>query len=287
MVPSRPRYEHVVYTQASQLRDPKRVVMEMSADLLRARGLGWRLFIRELTSRYRQTAFGYVWVALPALVTSLAFILMRGADVVVVAETGIPYPIFVLSGTAFFSLFTELINAPARTISQSKSMLVRVNFPREALILSSVLLSLFGFAVNLLVLMVALLVYGVVPEITVLVAIIPLIGIGLIGLMIGVVLAPIGALFQDVTYGLTIVAFGIMFITPVAYIQPEEGLLARFNELNPLSPLINSTRDLAFSTGGSDLPSVFAIIGVSFVALVFAWLFMKLAMPIVVERLGS
>ena len=45
--------------------------------------------------------------------------------------------------------------------------------------------------------------------------------------------------------------------------------------------------DLSFGTGGSDLPAVLIIIGLSAVALVFAWLFMKLAMPIVVERLGS
>lgn len=58
--------QEAVYTPNSHLGIGWRVWSEMVQELARSRGLMWRLFLRELSARYRQTAFGYIWAFLPA-----------------------------------------------------------------------------------------------------------------------------------------------------------------------------------------------------------------------------
>jgi lipopolysaccharide transport system permease protein len=65
------------------------------------------------------------------------FIILQAQSVVNFGETDIPYPVYVLVGTTLWQLFTESMNAPLNSVKSSKSMLAKINFPREALIISA------------------------------------------------------------------------------------------------------------------------------------------------------
>ena len=54
----------VVYTPESQIRHPLKLLKSMIFDLKASRELAWRLFVRNISALYRQTALGYFWAFL-------------------------------------------------------------------------------------------------------------------------------------------------------------------------------------------------------------------------------
>lgn len=282
-----PTFTRRIYTQESQLRHPRALFRMMLADAWAGRGLAWRLFMRDLASRYRQTFFGYFWAVMPAVVTGGTFVLLQSSNIVTAPDGDIPYPVFVFVGTTFYSIFAEAVSAPVKAVAQSRAILIRVDFPREALVMTGILNSLFVFVINLGLLAVILAVTGTAPSAGALFAVIPLFGLLIAGTAIGILLAPISALYQDIALGINILTFGIVFMTPVAYERAESGLLAQINGLNPLTPLIESARALFLGTGSTDLLTTGLIIAAGTVLLGIFWLFMRLAMPLVIERMGS
>ncbi|MCK4944376.1 MAG: ABC transporter permease, partial [Candidatus Aminicenantes bacterium] len=68
------KISEVVYTPASQLAHPMRLVKTMWSDLMASRGLAWRLLIRDISAQYRQTILGYLWAFIPPIFTTLIFV---------------------------------------------------------------------------------------------------------------------------------------------------------------------------------------------------------------------
>jgi lipopolysaccharide transport system permease protein len=277
----------IVYTPDSQLRHPVKLLRGMARDLHAARELAWRLFVRDTAAQYRKTMLGYFWAVFPPLVTSLVFILLNSSNVVKVEKTDIPYPAYVVMGTVFFGLFVDAINAPIKLVNASKVMLARINFPREALLLSSVGQVLFSFAIKLLLLIVTLAYYNVAISYAAVLAIIPLGGILLLGTMVGILLVPPSLLYEDIFYGLSVVTTGLMFISPVAYPPPREGILATIMNLNPITSLLMSARDLVLvGFGPYTSVSLLVILG-TLVLLFVGWLLFRIGLPILIERVGA
>ncbi len=128
----------------------------MGRDVAGGRELAWRLFVRDTAAQYRQSALGYFWVILPPLMTSLIFILLNSANVLVSPDLGMSYPVYVLTGTVFFGLFSDGMAAPLRTIVASRALLIKVSFPREALLLAAWAQTLLGFVIRIALLAVCL-----------------------------------------------------------------------------------------------------------------------------------
>ena len=72
----------VVYAASSELTHPWLLVNELFRDIARGRELGWRLFLRNLQSQYRQTLLGYFWAIMPPLVTTLVWVGLQSFKVV-------------------------------------------------------------------------------------------------------------------------------------------------------------------------------------------------------------
>ena len=151
----------VVYTPASQMRSPRLLLGSMWKDVKASRELSWRLFVRDLSAQYRQSLFGVLWAFVPPIVTSIIFIILQSRNVVNFGETDIPYPVYVLVGTILWQLFTESLNAPLKSVTAAKPLLVKINFPREALILSAFYLASFNLMIKLIVLAVIFVVFQV------------------------------------------------------------------------------------------------------------------------------
>ena len=56
---------------------------------------------------------------------------------------------------------------------------------------------------------------------------------------------------------------------------------------NPLSPLVLCARDLIITGSMSQVPATLAVTGACLVLFVVGWVVFRLAVPIIVERLGS
>lgn len=78
-----------------------------------------------------------------------------------------------------------------------------------------------------------------------------------------------------------------LFLTPVVYPVPDEGTFATIVKLNPVTPLLVTTRELA-TTGiltqqtGFWIASLFTLVGV-----VVTWVGFRIALPFAIERVSS
>jgi lipopolysaccharide transport system permease protein len=80
---------------------------EMGRDLIRSRELIWRLVLRDLSARYRQSVLGYFWTVTPTIVTVVIFSYLNRLRILPIGETEIPYPCYVLLGLTVWQLFAS------------------------------------------------------------------------------------------------------------------------------------------------------------------------------------
>ena len=177
--------------------------------------------------------------------------------------------------------------APLKAVTASRPLLIKVRFPRESLLLTAILQTLLGSRSGLALLAACLLLLQAHIAPTAPLAIIPAVGLILFGIMVGVLLVPLGALYQDITLGLVLLTSALMLITPVAFAPPASGTLATIMHYNPLTPLVLCARDLLITGDMTNLPATVVIMAACIVLLAIGWVLFRLAVPIVVERLGS
>ncbi|MBW4640420.1 MAG: ABC transporter permease [Gloeocapsa sp. UFS-A4-WI-NPMV-4B04] len=277
----------IVYTPESQLKHPIQLFTQMWQDLLACRELAWQLLIRNISAQYRQSFLGIFWAFLPPIVTAIGFTFANNAKIVNIGATDIPYPAYVMFSMALWQTFSEAINGPIQAVTSAKQMLSRINFPREALILAKLGEVFFNFGIKLILIVAIFLWFQIPITWNIILAPVALIHLVILGTFFGLLLAPLGALYNDISKSLTLIIGLWLFLTPVVFPIPQGGGLAKIVQLNPVTPLLVTTRELA-TTGVVSNPSAFWIASIfAIVGLLLAWVVYRLAMPFVVERMSS
>jgi lipopolysaccharide transport system permease protein len=278
----------VTYTPESALRHPRQLLNSMIHDLLTSRELAWRLFVRNLSAQYRQSILGYVWACLPPLVTALTFVFLNSQQIMNFSEGGnIPYPAYAMVGTLLWQGFVDALNSPLKIITQSQSMLAKINFPREALILAGFAEVLFNFVIRLILLVIVYIWFGLTVPSTIWLAPFGVISLLALGLMLGLLLSPLGVLYQDIQRSITIFVSMWLFLTPVAYMSPKKWPASLITNLNPVSPLLVTTREMLITGSLTQLNGFWIVSGITFALLLFGWLLYRLAMPRLIERMSA
>jgi len=275
------------YTPESQLRQPLQLLREMWRDLLGSRELAWQLCIRDISAKYRQSFLGIAWAVLPPIAMAAGFTLARSSGVVNIGEVNLPYPAYIMFSMSLWQTFVEALNGPIQAISSAKGMMAKISFPREALILAKLGEVFFNFGIKL-VLIIGLFLWFKIPVTwSAIIAPVALVHLIILGTFIGLLLTPIGVLFQDFSLGLTLITGFWLFLTPVVYSIPSGGVFGTIVRLNPVTPLLVTTRELA-TTGVVSDPQGFWIASLIAIAGLFvAWMIYRLAIPYVVERISS
>lgn len=282
-----PELSRVIYTRESPVKHPVRLIRAMGRDLLAARELAWRLFVRDLNAQYRQTVLGYVWAFLPPLVASLTFIYLNSQGIVRIEGTGVPYPAFVMIGTLLWQVFVDGILCPTQAINAGKAMLAKINFPREALLMGGLYMVLFNLAIRLVLLALVMIVWKVTPGIGFLMFPVAVLGLLAAGLAVGLAILPVGSLYGDVTRVIPIITQFWMLLTPVVYPPRSGGLAGLLTTWNPVSPLLATAREALCNQDLTLVVPFLVVSGVS-VALVFLGLLVfRLVMPLLIERMGG
>lgn len=276
-----------VYSNEPELRRPGRLLGAMICDLWKGRELAWRLFVRDFSSKYRQTALGYVWAFLPAIATSLAFILLQSGGVISVGELGVPYAAYVMIGTLLWQVFADAMQSPLATVLASKAVLVKINLPREAILLSGLYLVAFNFLIRLVLLAAVFAWFRILPPPQALLLPLGALSLAVFGFMIGLLLTPLGILYQDVTQSLPILTSIWLLLTPVAYPPTSEGLLGRISSHNPVTPLLGTSRDWLLEGRAADLGGFLWVFGIALALLFVGWVVFRIATPHLIARMGG
>lgn len=275
------------YTPESPLAHPGKLWQEMVQDLWAGRELAWRLAVRDISAQYRQSVLGVLWALIIPFSTTAVWLFLSASKVVQVGATPVPYPVFVFTGTLLWSILIDALNAPLQQVNANKALLAKINFPREALILSGVYQTLFNAAIKLGILLLVLPFLGVHPGWGGLLIPLGLFSLVLTGTAVGLLLTPLGVLYGDIGRAIPLITQFLMYLSPVVFPLATSGWSAQLMRLNPLTPLILNAR--AWFTGQPPLLlAEWALaVGSSAILLLLVWMLYRLAMPILIERMSA
>jgi lipopolysaccharide transport system permease protein len=278
----------VVLTAESPVRRPAALARAMLRDLRASRELAWRLFSRDLTARYRGSALGFAWALVPPLFMTGALSLAARANVVNVGPTPAPYPVYLLVGMVVWQTFADALQGPIAATAGARSILAKVAFPREALVLAKLGDVAVDLAIKAALVAAALAWYRQPVGAPALLALPALGAVVLLGTALGLLLAPLALLSQDVKRGLGFATTVLFWLTPIAYAAaPREGPLAAVVRWNPLTPMVDTPRALLLGAPPAAWPAFLAVSAAGLLLALAGWVVYRLAMPFVIERTGA
>ena len=277
-----------VYDSGSEIRDPVRLFKNIYADFLVGRELGWRLFLRNLRCLYRQTALGLFWAFLPPVANTAIWVFLRRQGVFNIGGgMEVDGTVYILTGMILWQTFVEAFQMPMKIVTQNRSMISKLRFPRESLLLVGLGEILFDLAIRCLLLIPAFLYFQVVPGPMLLVAIPLAILMILFASGLGMLLMPVGSLYQDVGRLISMVMPFWMIITPIIYVASTGFWGQLMVWLNPAAPLLVLSRDLIL-LGDSPfwLPGML-VAAVAIPIFMFGLAVFRISIPVIVERMQA
>lgn len=287
MYSSKSDFPIVIYRPGSVLREPRRLFRDMRHDLGASRELAWRLFVRNTSAKYRQTVLGYAWAFLPPIFTTLVFVFLKDAGFLNVPQTAAPYAVYLLAGMILWEAFADALHSPIRMVAQSTSMLTKVNFPREALILAGIGEVLLSFLIRLSLLTIVIAWFGVPVVWTAVLYPFAALALVLLGVTLGALLTPLAVLYHDVGQGLPFFISLWMFLTPVLYPPPVQWPGSLVMVLNPVSSVLDTARAFLLGESAKYTTECFLVFSVTIFALFLGWLLYRIALPILIERMSA
>ena len=253
-------------------------------DIWNSRFLSRQLAERDIKAQYRQSFLGIIWAFITPLLTAAVWIFLNLSGTVKVTDTGIPYPVYVFSGTLLWSIITDAINSPSQSTNGARGLLSKVNFPKEALIISGIYKLLFNSAVKIGLLVVFVFLFGLGFHWSLMLLPVTILGAVLFGTTIGLFITPIGMLYTDVSKIISMGFRFLMFITPVLYAIPPGGIMKTVMEWNPMTALILTGRDMITGREPQFLGYYLVILAVCIPLFFFGLLSYRISIPIIVER---
>lgn len=240
----RPTTIEVLYTPQGVQRSGVGGWQIMFQELAESRRLIWLLILRDLSVRYRQSILGYVWAIVPQVATVAVFAFLHSSRVLPIGGTKIPYIAYSLWGISVWQLFAGCLTNCANSLTASGSLVTKINFPREALVIAALGQPAFDFVVRLLPVVAVFIWCGIVPPWQSLFIPLFLLPVVLLALGFGFVLSIANLVIRDTANALGTVLTTVMFLTPVLYPPPVRWPFYLINVLNPLSPLVAASQDL-------------------------------------------
>jgi ABC-2 type transport system permease protein len=215
-----------------------------------ALGGGWRRALEllyliaafDFKRHYLGTALGYVWsIARPLM---LFGVLLAVFTQVFRLGSEVPhYPVLLLFNIVLFGFFQEATGTAVTSITAQEGIVRKTQFPRLVIPLAVVLTTLFNLGLNLVVVLVFLLAFGVAPMWTWL--LFPLLLVALIVLTIAVsmIVSSLYPRFRDLAIIWTVFSTVLFYASPVLYpLEKVPGTLRDVIMLNPLASLLELAR---------------------------------------------
>jgi lipopolysaccharide transport system permease protein len=259
----------------------------MWKDLASSTDLAWRISMRDFKSQFRQSLLGMLWAFITPLLSTVVWILLQSAGVIQLKNTGIPYAAYVFSGTMIWSIFTESVFAPLQSTQQAKGIMGKINFPKEALLLSGLYKTFGNGLIRIALVIVAFIFLGIYPSIEILFLPFFLIGLISVGFCVGLLLTPFGMLFNDVGRAIPLALQLTMYLSPVIYNIPENPIFSKVMLLNPLTSIIINIRNSMSGLEFVHIDNFMFVQLFAFMLTLLGWRFYRFSIPIIVERSGS
>ncbi len=261
------------------------IIKEMFSEIVESRELIWQLFLRDFKGKYKQSLLGWLWVILSPLLAVGTFFVLNKSGVVRVGSIEAPYVLYGLIGITFWQVFSGGLTSVTASITSAGSLVQKIRFPNEVLVIASLGQTLPSFMIRTLMVLLLFLFFGRLPSVLFLLSPLFLVPILLLTLGIGFITSLFNVVVRDVA-SLVGSAMGlILFLTPIMYALPKSGLLGKVNTYNPLFFLVAVPRDLIIYGKTEFLTQFLWSSAVSLAVFILGWFIFHISQPKLVERL--
>ncbi len=238
---------------------------------------------REVKARYKDSVMGMVWTLVRPLVMLAVYYFAIGKFLG--ASRSIPeFAVYIFAGLTAWGLFNELVQVGTSSVVANAGLVKKVYLPREIFPLSAAGSALFNFGVQLVILIGAMLVFGVTAPSDMAWFPLSLAVLVTFGLGLAFILSAVNVYLRDIQYLVEVALMVAFWASPVIYSwtmvrENTSHLLTEIYLSNPVTLAVLGFQR-AFWSAGSDtpLPDHFALrlwtaLGVS---LVLLWLGQRL-----------
>ena len=178
--------------------------------------------MREMRGRYKRTILGWSWSLLNPLSTMVIYTLVFGIILRTQAPPGNPsgvhvFALYLICGLLPWNFFIAASSNGLGAVLGNAGLVRKVAFPREHLVLATVLAGLLTNAIELTVLSIVLAFFGNVVVVWIPMIILAATLIGIFAAGLGLILAALNVYFRDTGYLWGIVGQIWFYLTPIVY----------------------------------------------------------------------
>ena len=201
-----------------------------------------QLVSREVKRKYARSYLGIVWSVLNPLMTmavmSMIFSTMFRRSI----EN---FPIYYLTGSIFWTLFSSATNSAMSALVDNKTLLMRVKMPKQSFVMARVYTALTNFGYTCIAYVLMLLIFQIKPSFTMLLFPFPVVFSLLFSMGIGYFLSILYVFFGDIKYLYSVLLTLWMYLSAIFYpIDQLPAQVGKFIEFNPVYVYIHFARDI-------------------------------------------
>ncbi len=215
-----------------------------------ALGGGWRrslellrlIAVTDFKRVYFGTVLGYVWsLARPLALFGVLLVVFTQAFHL--GSKVAHYPVLLLLNIVLFGFFQEATGAAVGAVVGQEAIVRKTQFPRLVIPLSVVLTSMFNLGLNLVVVFIFLLAFGLTPAWSWFGLLLVIAALAVLTTAVSMILSSLFPRFRDIGIIWSVLATALFYATPVLY--PLDAVSAKVRDvisLNPLAPIFAAAR---------------------------------------------
>jgi ABC-2 type transport system permease protein len=204
----------------------------------------WLVSVTEFKRTYFGTVLGYLWSLLRPLML-FGVLLFVFTKVFKLGSAQVEhYPVMLLLGIVLFTFFQESNTNAVTSVVTQEAIVRKTQFPRLVIPLATVLTAAFNLFLNLIVVFVFVLAFGVDPTWTWLLFPVALAGLFLLTATLSMALSVLYVRFRDVSIIWLVFAQILFYVTPILYPVTafENATYERLLMLNPIAVIFEQVR---------------------------------------------
>jgi lipopolysaccharide transport system permease protein len=230
------------------------------------RELLYFLVLKQIKTKYKQSAIGIGWAVLQPLLTMIIFTVIF-TSLSNLPSDGIPYSAFIYTTLILWTFFASTLNSASMSIVTNSSMISKVYFPRILLPFSLVIAGLLDYTLAFIMLIGLMIFLGVPFTLWMALILLPLFLTVLLSAGMSFWLSALSAKYRDVQYITPFFTQLLLFASPILYAWNTNTNYRWLLEWNPLSGIMLSQRYLTF--GHPEVPQELIFTAISISVLIF------------------
>ncbi len=231
------------------------------------------LVMRNLKVRYRGSLLGVYWSLLnPLIMTGLYTAIFGATFASYYGNSILNYVLAAFTGLVVMNFFSACTSQALTSVVGNGSLLNKISLPVIIFPVSMIGANVFQFTVGTLPLLALMTLINSRSLINVLALIFPILALVLVSTGIGFLVSALYVFFRDLPYFYELVVFVIWLSSPIFYpaaIVPQQ--VKQFLGLNPLSPIIESLRQITLSGATPDLGLIWSALLSGMIILSLGW----------------